>query len=241
MRALLLGGSIAHGFARADSDIDVSIVVDAAEYRRRQREHRLHYNNRTLCTYDGYIDGKYVDLGFLRLVAERGSEPARFAYEGAKVLFSRERELEAILAAIVRYPVEGKQQRIERFAAQLLAWRWFFSEGVRHGNRYLVTLAISKLVLFGCRVVLAENERLFPFHKWMLRVTAEAKRQPEGFMTAIDDLLQAPTWEKVDGFARGVLAFAGIDHDAANAAWPTTFMKDTELKWVREEAGIDEI
>ncbi|HWA85545.1 MAG TPA: nucleotidyltransferase domain-containing protein [Opitutus sp.] len=241
VRALVLGGSIAHGFARTDSDIDVSIVVDAEEYRRRQREHRLHYNNRTLCTYDGYIDGKYVDLDFLRLVAERGSEPARFAYDGAQVLFSRIDGLEALLAEIVRYPVEGKRERIERFGAQLLAWRWFFSEGVRQENAYLRTLAISKLVLFGCRAVLAENERLFPFHKWMLRVTASAKRRPAGLMGAIDGLLTAPTGEKVDGYVRGVLAFAGIDHDVANAAWPTTFMKDTELTWVREKAGIDEI
>jgi len=141
----------------------------------------------------------------------------------------------------VRYPVEGKRERIERFGAQLLAWRWFFSEGVRHGNRYLETLAISKLVLFGCRVVLAENERLFPFHKWMLRVTAEAKRRPEGLMKTIDELLTAPRWEKVDEYVRGVLAFAGVDHDAANAAWPTWFLKDNELRWVREEAGIEDV
>ncbi|HVU25086.1 MAG TPA: nucleotidyltransferase domain-containing protein [Opitutus sp.] len=241
VRALLLGGSIAHGLARPDSDIDVSIVVAPEELARRRREHRLHYNNRTLCTYDGYIDGKYVDLDFLRLVAARGSEPARFAYDGAQILFSREEALPGILAAIVRYPVEGKRERVERFGAQLLAWRWFYSEGVRHGNRYLVTLAISKLVLFACRVVLAENERLFPFHKWMLRVTAAAARQPAGFMAALDELLTAPPRERVDGFVRGVLAFAGIDFAQADAAWPTTFMTDTELKWMREEAGIDEI
>ena len=64
--ALILGGSIAHGFARPDSDIDVSILVSGAEYTRRKQAGRMHYNNRTLCTYDkGYIDGKYVDLEFL--------------------------------------------------------------------------------------------------------------------------------------------------------------------------------
>ena len=70
VRALLLGGSLAHGFARADSDIDVLVVVDAAEDRRRQAENQLTFSDRTLCTYEGgYIDGKYVDLEFLRAVA----------------------------------------------------------------------------------------------------------------------------------------------------------------------------
>ena len=78
--ALLLGGSIAHGFAKADSDVDVTIVLSSADYQRRQREGRLHYNNRELCTYDGYIDGKYVDLDFLKLVAARGSDPIRYAF-----------------------------------------------------------------------------------------------------------------------------------------------------------------
>ena len=31
IRALVLGGSLAHGFARPDSDVDVTIVVDAAD------------------------------------------------------------------------------------------------------------------------------------------------------------------------------------------------------------------
>jgi len=241
IQALVLGGSIAHGFARPDSDIDVTIVVATADYQRRQRESRLHYYNRALCTYDGYIDGKYVDLEFLRRVAERGSEPARYAYEGARILFSREPAVASLLAAIVRYPTEGRQERIERFAAQLLAWRWYFSEGVRQDSAYLRTLAVQKLVLFGCRIVLAENELLYPYHKWMLRVTASARRQPEAFATAIDGLLAGATWEAVDGYVRRALAFAGIDFARADAAWPTTFMKDSEQTWLRHEPAVDDL
>lgn len=120
--ALILGGSIAHGFEKPDSDIDVTIVVDPAEYQARVQSDRLHYNNRELCTYEkGYIDGKYVDVEFLRTVAERGSDPARYAYHGSRILFSRVAGLEQLLVAITRYPVEQKGERIERFIAQLLA------------------------------------------------------------------------------------------------------------------------
>src|SRR3954462_3341700 len=104
--AVLLGGSLAHGFARPDSDIDVAIVLTAAEFQQRQQTGKLHYNNRTLCTYDGYIDGKYMDEAFLRLVAARGSDPARYAFKDCRILFSRVAGLEDLLATIVRYPVD---------------------------------------------------------------------------------------------------------------------------------------
>lgn len=240
--ALILGGSLAHGFARPDSDIDVSIVVETGEHERRKRENKLHYNNRPLCTYEkGYIDGKYVDMEFLRLVAARGSDPARYAYQDSRILFSRIDGLEGVLAEIIRFPVEQKKERLDRFAAQLLAWRWYYREGLRQQNQYLVILALQKLVLFGCRVVLTENEILFPYHKWMLRVVATAARQPPGLLAAIDGLLANHSWDQVNEFCLGLLAFAGIDAAAADAVWPTRFMKDTELKWVQAEPGIDDL
>jgi predicted nucleotidyltransferase len=78
--ALVLGGSVCHGYAREDSDIDCVIVVDEAEYAARREENRLQFYSSELAGYDGgYIDGKYQSPKFIEKVAERGSEPARFA------------------------------------------------------------------------------------------------------------------------------------------------------------------
>lgn len=240
--ALVLGGSIAHGFARSDSDIDVTIVVGTEEYEARQREGRLVYNNRALCTYEkGYIDGKYVDVAFLREVAARGSEPARYAYEGSRILFCRIEGLQELLASIVRYPAAEKSERIERFIAQLLAWRWYYSEGARQQNRYLMNLALQKVVLFSTRIVLADNELLFPYHKWMLRVLQGAKRRPPGMDADIEALLTRDSWQRVDAYCRGILEFVGKDFAAADGAWPARFMRDTELRWVTQEAAVDDI
>ncbi|HVT72407.1 MAG TPA: nucleotidyltransferase domain-containing protein [Lacunisphaera sp.] len=241
VRALLLGGSLVHGFARPESDIDVAIVVSADEFARRRAENRLTFFNRSLCTYPGgYVDGKFMDLDFLRQVAERGSEPARYAFDGVKVLFSDVEGLAALVARIVRYPTEGKADRIARFAAQLVGWRWFFSEGTRKDNRYLQMLAVQKVVLFSCRMVLAANELLYPFHKWMLRVTLAAPRQPAGFGASIERVLASPTFEVIDGHVRTTLAFVGLDHDAVDATWGANFMRDTELKWMAETPAIDD-
>jgi predicted nucleotidyltransferase len=239
--ALVLAGSIAHGLAMPDSDIDVVIVVAPAEYRSRQREERLQYLNRDLCTYPGYIDGKYADLDFLRLVAERGSDPARFAFKDSRVLFSRIPGLEAVLADIGRYPVDQKGSRIDRFAAQLLAWRWYYREATRHDNPYLRSLAVQKLVLFGCRIVLTENELLYPYHKWLLRVVETAPRQPPGFMAAIEELMAEAGWPRVEAFCGDVLAFAAVDPADADAHWPSRFIQDTELSWMSHEAPVDDL
>ena len=239
--ALVLAGSIAHGYARPESDIDVAIVVEPEEYRRRKREERLHYVNSALCTYEGYIDGKYVDLGFLRLVAKRGSDPARFAFKDSRILFSRIPELGPLLAEIPRFPVEQKRARIDRFVAQLIAWRWYHGESVRLENRYLRYLALHKVVLFGCRIVLTENELLFPFHKWLLRVVEAAPRQPPGFVADIKTLLTDDTGPRVEAFCQGVFDWAGVDLVRADAVWPSRFMRDTELAWMAHEPAIDEL
>ena len=55
--AMLLGGSIAHGFSVPESDIDISLIVDAQEFQKRKKENKLAFSLRDICTYEnGYID-----------------------------------------------------------------------------------------------------------------------------------------------------------------------------------------
>lgn len=239
--ALVLGGSLAHGFASPSSDIDVTIVVDAPVYERRAADGRLHYTDLAACTYaGGYVDGKYVDLELLRRVAVDGSDPARYAFADARILLSDVPDLAELLASIVRYPVDAKADRIERFAAQLLAWRWYHGEAVQKRSAYLEVLALQKVVLFACRIVLAANEMLFPFHKWMLRVTEAAPDRPADLMTRIDQLLARPSWDRTDGLCRAVFDHYRIDTDRIDDRWPTLFMEDTELAWMTRRPPIDD-
>jgi hypothetical protein len=54
--AVILGGSIAHGFARPDSDIDLLIVVSDREDEARLKDGRLQFFDNQVCTYDGYAE-----------------------------------------------------------------------------------------------------------------------------------------------------------------------------------------
>src|SRR5215217_5260475 len=160
--ALLLSGSIAHGFQSATSDVDIMIFVSKQDDQKRFQTEQLHLFNRELCTYEGgYVDGKYLGIDFVKQVLEKGSEPARFAFEGGQVLFSRVEGFEADICKIAQYPLSEKTDRIKRFYAQFEAWHCYCSEALAKGNRYLLGTSVSKLILFGGRLILAHNELLY--------------------------------------------------------------------------------
>ncbi|HEY8391968.1 MAG TPA: nucleotidyltransferase domain-containing protein [Capillibacterium sp.] len=238
--AILLGGSLAHGFAGPNADIDLILVVEEAEYQKRKNEGKLAFSIRDFCAYPGgYIDCKVVSPERLRLVAARGSDPARYAYQDSKILFSRLPGLDRLLAEIVRFPVAEQACRRERFAAQLLAWRWYYSQAVEKDNRYLLYLSLQKLLLFACRLVLNENRMLYPYHKWLLRVVAKAPAQPPAFVETLDRLLTAPTADLVEQLCNQVLSFLGLDETAID--WPNQFLQDSEENWVKQEPPVDDI
>lgn len=237
---LLLAGSIVHGFCSADSDVDVMIVVSDADHERRLRTRSTCFFSRELCTYSaGYVDGKYISEELLRAVRARGSEPARFAFKGARVLFSRTASLASLVADAARYPVDEKAARIRRFQAQFQAWSWFAGEALKKQDPYLLSVAVSKLCLFGGRIVLAHNELLYPYHKWFLRVLAQAPEKPPGLLPAIERLLAAPDAEGIERLVAQVRGFRTWEVDAIG--WGAEFMEESELSWLRGAAPVDDI
>ncbi len=240
VEALILGGSIAHGFAAPSSDIDVMIIVSDREYEERLREARLQFFDNQVCTYDGgYVDGKYLSPSILAKLAESGSEPARFAFQDATVLLSRIETLDATLQAITRYPVPRKAERMRRFYAQFEAWNWYANEALRLNDRYLLGAAIAKLVLFGGRLILAHNELLYPYHKWFLKVLESAADKPDQLMARIAELYDHPSTETIAAFYETVGGFRSWD--MPEVGWPNQFMLDSELGWLTGAIAVDDL
>lgn len=238
--ALLLAGSIAHGFETPVSDVDILIVVAEADHRKRLEENRVHFYNRDLCTYEGgYVDGKYLTPAFIEQVKRKGSEPARFAFAGSRVLFSRIDGLEAQVREAAQYPRAGKAERMQRFYAQFEAWHWYCQESLRLKNPYLLGTSVGKFILFGGRLVLAHNELLYPYHKWFLRVLEEAAEQPEGMMEAIHQLTATATPENVETLYEMIKNFQPWIE--GEFSWPTQFMFDSELNWMDGRTPVDDL
>ncbi len=240
VRGLLLGGSLAHGFQTPASDVDVLILVSDEEHRARLQAGETCFFSRELCTYaDGYVDGKYTSLAFMREVAAKGSEPARFAFQDAQVLFSHEPGLAPLCVEIARYPVAEKAARLWRFQAQIEAWHWYCGQALAKDNLTLLRTAVGKLVLFGGRIVLAHNEMLYPYHKWFLRVLARAPEQPPGLLDRIEQLARLPTRELIDDFAQSIRTFRSWE--ISHATWPAQFMADSENNWLHQPPPVDDL
>jgi Nucleotidyltransferase domain len=240
VKALLLGGSLAHGFDRPESDVDLAIVVDEADYQSRLRDGRLQFATGEGCDWPGgYAEGKYVSRGFLEEVARVGSDSARFAFQDARVLFSRIDGLDALLREVTRFPVEQKAERIRRFGAQFEAWHWYGHEGLKLGDRYLIGLAVARTVLFGGRMILAHNEQLFPYHKWFLRVLERTKDRPPDLMERIAALHAEPSQATLLGFWAAIRNFR--TWEGADQPWPVQFMRDSELNWLDGRTPVDDL
>jgi hypothetical protein len=240
VRALLLGGSIAHGFAAAISDVDVMIVISDQEHAQRQASHATVFFSRELATYpDGYVDGKYISQTFLDQVERHGSEPARFAFADAQVLSSNIDGLGDQLARIARYPAAHKQDRIERFMAQLHAWYWYAGEAERKQNAYLMTTACAKLLLFGGRLVLAHNQELYPYHKWFRAVLARVPDKPAQLLDLMETVSQQPSYANASAWYELITGFR--EWESGTTFWPNHFMQDSELTWLAGASPIDDL
>jgi len=238
--AVMVSGSIAHGFETENSDVDLLILISDEDYRKRAKNRRLQYYEKESCTYEaGYIDGKYVCLDFMKQVAERGSEPARFAFEGCIVTYSKVDGLEELLRQIVRYPVEKKGENIKRFYAQFEAWKWYCEEALKHQNCYLLTHSAANFVLFAGRLILAHNEVLYPYHKWFMRVLSGAREKPSNLMEYIDSLLKQPSRENVLRLYHSVKEFRQWEKDGED--WPILFMEDSEWNWMNGNPPVSDL
>jgi predicted nucleotidyltransferase len=238
--AVLVGGSIAHGFATASSDVDLMIVVSDEEWRRRLEAGDVTELDFNSATYEGgYVDSKYTSVGFIRDVADRGSETARYAFDGVTVAWSRIEGLDAELRAAARYPIEGRDERIRAFHAQLEYWRWMFAEGDRSGNAYAEALAAPHVVLFAGRLVLAHNAVLYPGHKWLLRVLRDVPERPPGLTETVDAVVGVLSRESVEALFDLVTGWR--DWGVADQHWGTRFMLDTELAWLDGRSPIADL
>lgn len=235
--SIIVGGSVAKGWAREDSDVDYIAVVSDRLFESKLADERLMTYRTDLTDYEGgYTDGKTAPLSFLHKVAERGSEPARSAFLGARVLFDRTGEVGPLIEQILVYPEAGVEERIRRFHSQMMIWRWFVGEAIKREDPYLMARATSELALFAMRLVMAENRRLYPYHKWAMRMVEECADKPEGFLERVSSMLN----ERTELAAQGVV-------DAIHAWRPMTvdygehchhFLEDSEWNWMDHLAPI---
>ncbi len=236
---LIIGGSVAKGYARDDSDVDFMIVATDEEFEKRFAARDLFINRRDLCDYEnGFVDGKIIDLAHLEAVAEKGNEPSRAAFLGAFPAYSHIERLDSLLERIPVYPDAGHDERIKAFYSMAFIQNWLFHEAERHGNRYTMTRAASQLALFAGRLILAQNKTLFPYHKWLPRTLEAVPDKPRNFMTRFNDLLEKPNGDRSTALFECVRDFQ--DWGVSDLDAYTWFMTDVEWSWMTGQTPIED-
>ncbi|MEM7437002.1 MAG: nucleotidyltransferase domain-containing protein [Myxococcota bacterium] len=229
--ALIIGGSVAKGYAREDSDVDFMLVATDQEYKHRVASGDLLVNRTDVSDYDGgYADGKVISESFLKDVGDRGNEPSRAAFVGAFPALSRLPDLERLLERIPVYPEADRDRRIKAFYCLAFMGNWLMNEATRHDNRYGITRAASQLSLFSSRLVLAHNRVLFPYHKWMLQAVDEATDKPPGFLEGVRALLDEPGVPTASALLQSVQGFR--DWGVSDIEAYTWFMTEVEWSWM---------
>lgn len=237
--AIIIGGSVAKRRCRPDSDIDVFMIATEEEYQRRMNDNTIHYYIADICDYPGgYIDGKVINSQFLMDVAGRGSEVARSAFICAFVAYSRIDGLDRLLKDIVEYPENEQTEKVRSFVAQLRAAMWYIGEAEKWQDAYLLLRNTTNLLLFGARMILAYNKKLYAFHKYLMDDFKNAEHKPENGVVLAEQLLSNPSKKSAEAFFDCIMTFT--DWPEPPEGWQSRFIADTELNWRTGKTPIED-
>ncbi len=236
---LIIGGSVAKGYARADSDIDFMMVATDKEFEQRRAKSNLFINRTDLTDYEGgFVDGKIVSMEYLKLVQQKGNEPTRAAFDGAFVAFSKIKGLNQLIESIRQYPEELRNNKLRTFYSMSFIQNWLMNEAERHDNLYTKSRAASQLALFAGRLILSYNRIFFPYHKWFYQYLVRCQQKPEGFMDLMDLLLNKPNAKHSNDLFEAIKDFQdwGVS-DIEAFSW---FMEEVEWGWMRNQASLED-
>jgi hypothetical protein len=239
--SLIISGSIAHGFNDEKSDIDINIIISDDLYEQKKSNHELTYWESAANFYkEGYFDGKYITLDYLRIVAKRGNEPTRFALQDSIIAFDKTGEVADCIDKIGTYDENSVQKNNIRFLAQFEAWKWYCDEALKRQNKYLLDTSVSKFILFSGRLILMDNKIFFPYHKWFIKALENAPKKPPELMNAIYRLMKRKSKKNIDTLYQIIKKYKDWSN-GINFSWSAYFLHDVETVWMREEEFIENI
>lgn len=239
--AVVLGGSVAKGLARPDSDVDALVILTEPAYEARRAEGRLSECISGYCTYpEGYFDIKYLTKAFLSAVSDHGSEPARNAFRSAVCLRSSDPEIPVLVSRIAVYPKALKADKMLSFYSALSLNTGYFWDMSRHDNLFLKVRTASEIVLWGFRLLLADREVLFPCQKALAATVRALPDKPEGIAEKADQFLSRMDDESKEAFVSAVLGGIRYTPPEDYSEVLTRYIDDFEQWWLNGRPNVIE-
>jgi len=238
--ALVLGGSVAKGTEREDSDLDALVVVTDDKYEALKKENRLSEAIFGHCAYEkGYFDVKYFPKAYLMEVARQGSDPARAAWASAQVLYCRDGEIKGLIEKIPVYPSEEVEDKMLSYlGAFMLNGKYFWP--ISAGNPLLRTRAATDVVLFGWKMLLLENQVFFPCIRGLEKAVEALPNKPDGIVDLGNRLLTELTDEAMDAFFNAIVMAVRRHMPEDYSTMLSRYTEDNELWWYHRRPLIAE-
>jgi len=105
---------------------------------------------------------------------------------------------------------------------------------------YLKTRVAADIVLFGMRMLLAYNEKLFPCQKWLMQIVSELDRKPENIVNKANEFLQKLDNTTKDDFVDSILSFCDWNVPVDYSKVLSRFIEDNEQWWYNNRPNIAE-
>lgn len=192
--ALILIGSAARDEALPDSDVDYYLVVENDKYVDAVNKKALEVDASEFrvppCPE---ANGSLTSKDRLTAISRHGSEIERWAFFKAKIVFSKDEEIEELIGRIPLYPEEGRIRRMESYHSQIYYHFSFFEFAYYSQTKYLIYETATKMILSIGRLILADNRILYPNRKWFYRELEKVTDKPEGICEAMIAFLERPT------------------------------------------------
>jgi len=240
--AFILGGSVAKGEERPDSDLDGMLIITDHAYEKRQSEGRIAECIYGKCTYlKGYFDVKYFNKKYLEAAVERGSDPTRNSFVKSRVIFSHDPSIERIVEKISIYPRDKKQERIKLFHSVLrLSSGYFYNDALVSGDKYMLDKCCFETVYAGLRMLFAYNEVFFPSHKNLIKYTECLSHKPDNIVALAKEVNEKKDTSSRDAFVNAILNFTDWGFDI-NSGFGSTYVKAMEQTWLNSDDNVYEL
>ncbi len=238
--AIVFGGSVAKGMERPDSDLDAMIVVTPEEYDRRKETGTLTETITGKCTYEGgYFDIKYMTKEYLEAASQKGSEPTRNSFLCAKILYSKDIEIEEIVNRIPVFQKEEMQDKQLSFYSALMLNYDYFWKGCKPEG-YMKIHVMAEIIYMVYRMILQENEVLFPSNRRLEETVDKLENKPHDIIKLGLKFAETGLDADCDNFVRTFLDWTSYQAPSDFSHILTRYTQDYETWWMRPRPLVNE-
>ena len=238
--AVIFGGSVAKGCERADSDLDAMVVVTEDEYKRRKESNTTAETISGYCTYEGgYFDVKYMTKEFLTDAARKGSEPTRNSFFKSKVLFTKDKDIPQIVEKIPIFQKQEKEEKLLSFYSDFWLNYYYFLKSCPIDG-YMKLHAVNEVIYSIYRMILQENEILFPSNRRLEEFTEGISRETAKLVDLGRKAAKSQEMSDVDAFVDYFLTITTYKAPANIGNVLSRYTEDFEQWWRNPRPNINE-